>query len=165
MSDRPRKHWGWGYADEQPSPEELREAAAGLAEHLGFGSADIESPAAPDLAAPRVAVPPALRGIAVQDDHARALHAHGASYGDVVRAFRGRFPDAPDAVALPASEDELLRVLEWCTAERLAVCPYGGGTSVVGGVDPVPARTRAPSRSTCRGWIACSRSTRSRGRR
>jgi alkyldihydroxyacetonephosphate synthase len=132
---RRRKHWGWGYEDERPSEAELREAAAGLAAHLGFGSAELEAPAPVRLPAPRVAPPPGLPVVA--DDHARAVHAHGASYGDVVRAFRGRFPHAPDAVALPGSEEELLRVLEWATGAGLAVTPYGGGTSVVGGVDPV----------------------------
>jgi alkyldihydroxyacetonephosphate synthase len=74
----------------------------------------------------------------VADGHARALHAHGASYADVVRAFRSEFPSAPDAVALPANEEELARVLDWCSNACVAVTPYGGGTSVVGGVDPVP---------------------------
>ena len=134
---RRRKHWGWGFEDEQPPAGELREAAAGLAAHLGFGSADVEAPAPIDLSPPRVELPRALAGLVSQDDHARARHAHGASYGDVVRAFRGAFPHAPDAVALPASEEELLRVLEWSADARLAVTPYGGGTSVVGGVDPV----------------------------
>jgi alkyldihydroxyacetonephosphate synthase len=137
MSGRRRKHWGWGPEGEQLSAGELRETAAGLAAHLGFGSSDLEAPAPVALPAPRVEVPAPLRDLVVQDDHARAVHAHGASYGDVVRAFRGRFPHAPDAVALPGSEEELARVLEWCAGERLAVCPYGGGTSVVGGVDPV----------------------------
>ena len=142
MSERRRKHWGWGFEDEQPSAGELREAAAGLAAHLGFGSAELEAPAPPRLDPPRVEVPAGLRGLVVQDDHARAVHAHGASYGDVVRAFRGDFPHAPDAVALPGSEEELLRVLEWCADARLAVTPYGGGTSVVGGVDPVRGAPR-----------------------
>ena len=137
MSERRRKSWGWGYEDQQPSAAELREAAGGLAAHLGYGSAEIEAPAPPELAAPRVQVPAGLRGIVAQDDHARAVHAHGASYGDVVRAFRGVFPHAPDAVARPGSEAELERVLEWCADARLAVTPYGGGTSVVGGADPV----------------------------
>jgi alkyldihydroxyacetonephosphate synthase len=132
MRVRRRKHWGWGYEDE-PAPDPA--AAAGLAAHLGFGSAELEAPAPVRLPAPRVAPPPGLPVVA--DDHARAVHAHGASYGDVVRAFRGRFPHAPDAVARPASEEELLRVLAWCADARLAVTPYGGGTSVVGGVDPV----------------------------
>ena len=138
MPTRRRKHWGWGYEDEQPSPGELREAAAGLVAHLGFGSAEPEAPAPLSLAPARVKVPPALAGICTQDDHERALHAHGASYSDVVRAFRGRFPHAPDAVATPGDEAELARVLEWCADAGLAVTPYGGGTSVVGGVDPIP---------------------------
>jgi alkyldihydroxyacetonephosphate synthase len=132
MRVRRRKHWGWGYEDE-PGPDP--EAAAGLAAHLGFGSGELETPAPVALPPPRVALPADLPLAA--DDHARALHAHGASYGDVVRAFRGRFPHAPDAVARPGSEEELLRVLEWAADARLAVAPYGGGTSVVGGVDPV----------------------------
>ena len=137
MSASRRKHWGWGYEDKEPSDGVQRETAAGVAAHLGFGSAELEAPAPVRLAPPRVEVPAALRGLVAQDDHARALHAHGASYGDVVRAFRGAFPHAPDAVARPGSEQELARVLEWCSAARLAVTPYGGGTSVVGGVDPV----------------------------
>jgi alkyldihydroxyacetonephosphate synthase len=137
MRVRRRKHWGWGYEDEQPDDRDLREAAAGLVAHLGFGSADVEAPAPIELPPPRVELPRALVGLVSQDAHARARHAHGASYGDVVRAFRGRFPHAPDGVARPRDEEELLRVLEWAAGARLAVTPYGGGTSVVGGVDPV----------------------------
>jgi alkyldihydroxyacetonephosphate synthase len=137
MRARRRKHWGWGYEHEQPSAAQLREAAAGLAAHLGFGSADVAAPAPVALPPPRVEVPAPLRPFVVQDEHERARHAHGASYGDVVRAFRGRFPHAPDAVARPHGEDELARVLEWAAEAGLAVTPYGGGTSVVGGVDPV----------------------------
>ena len=143
MSGRRRKHWGWGYEDERLAPDAQRAAAAGLAEHLGFGSADLEAPAETQLPAPRVPVPTALKSICAQDDHARALHAHGASYLDVVRALRGRFPHAPDVVARPPDEAGVTAVLEWCASERLAVAPYGGGTSVVGGVDPVPAAGQA----------------------
>jgi alkyldihydroxyacetonephosphate synthase len=136
---RRRSHWGWGYEDERPSADELRAAAAGLAAHLGFGSAEPELPVpldAVELPAPRVALPP---GLPLTDDaHARALHAHGRSYLDVVRGFRGRFPHPPDAVATPHDEDELRAVLEWAAAEDLAVIPAGGGTSVVGGIDARP---------------------------
>jgi alkyldihydroxyacetonephosphate synthase len=136
---RRRSHWGWGYEDEQPSREELRAAAAGLAAHLGFGSPEPELPVpleAVELPAPRLALPPGLP--LTQDPHARALHAHGRSYLDVVRGFRGRFQHPPDAVAAPRDEDELRAVLEWAAAEDLAVIPAGGGTSVVGGIDARP---------------------------
>jgi alkyldihydroxyacetonephosphate synthase len=121
-----RRHWGWGNENEP-----VGDGAAGLAAHLGFGSAALEAPGPVVLPAPRVAVP-------AQDDHTRALHGHGASYLDVVRALRGRFPHPPDAVVAPADEAELLRALEWADHANLAVTPYGGGTSVVGGVDPIP---------------------------
>jgi alkyldihydroxyacetonephosphate synthase len=136
-----RSHWGWGFEAEQPSLQQRRVAAAGLAEHLGFGSPDIEEPvqlAAVSLPAPRVEVPAALAGLCSQDTAERVRHAHGRSYLDVVRGLRGRFPHPPDAVARPGDEAELARVLEWCAGERLAVVPYGGGTSVVGGVDAIP---------------------------
>jgi len=133
---RRRSHWGWGYEDERPAADELRAAAAGLAAHLGFGAAEPEQPVPLDavrLPAPRVALPAGLP--LTQDPHARALHAHGRSYLDVVRGFRGRFPHPPDAVATPRDEAELRAVLEWAAREDLAVVPVGGGTSVVGGID------------------------------
>ncbi len=133
---RRRSHWGWGYEDEWPSADELRAAAAGLAAHLGFGSPEPDQPVPVDaleLPAPRVAPAPGLP--LTQDPHARALHAHGRSYLDVVRGFRGRFPHPPDAVAAPRDEDELRAVLAWAAREDLAVVPAGGGTSVVGGID------------------------------
>jgi len=136
---RRRSHWGWGYEDERPSTDELRAAAGGLAAHLGFGSPEPEQPVPledVDLPAPRVALAPGLP--LSQDPHARALHAHGRSYLDVVRGFRGRFPHPPDAVATPRDDDELRAVLAWAAVEDLAVIPAGGGTSVVGGVDARP---------------------------
>ena len=60
---RERKHWGWGFADEQPSQDELRAAAAGIAEVFGFGSRDVEAPVQLEQAAlrePRIAPPPRL---------------------------------------------------------------------------------------------------------
>jgi alkyldihydroxyacetonephosphate synthase len=110
-----RRTWGWGYEDEP-----VGEGAAELAAHLGFGSAELEAPAP------------------LRVDADRALHAHGSSYLDVVRAMRGDFPHLPDAVVRPDDEAGVLRALERADAENLTVTPYGGGTSVVGGVDPVP---------------------------
>ena len=141
MSTRRRKHWGWGYEDEQPSADDLRAMAGGLGEVLGFGGREVEEPVpleAVELAAPRLEVPAALREVCDTSAYARASHAWGRSYSDVVRGFRGRFDHAPDVVARPRDEREVEAVLAWCAedAGRPAVIPYGGGSSVVGGVTP-----------------------------
>jgi alkyldihydroxyacetonephosphate synthase len=138
------KHWGWGYEDEQPAPEQLREAARLAVERLGFGSPEPAQPVpleAVALPPPRLLPPAALREICATDVYQRALHAYGRSYRDVVRAFHGRFDHPPDVVAHPRDEQELEAVLEWAIGAGAAVIPFGGGTSVVGGVEPaVPDR-------------------------
>jgi alkyldihydroxyacetonephosphate synthase len=134
-----RKHWGWGFEHEQPAPDEVRGTAAFVAAHLGFGSTEPEQPVAlseVQLPEPRLRAPARLAGICTDDAHARAFHAYGSSYRDVVRAFRGEFDHPPDVVAHPADEAEVEAVLEWALAANAAVIPFGGGTSVVGGVEP-----------------------------
>jgi len=54
-----------------------------------------------------------------------------------VRAMRGRFDHAPDAIARPTDERQVALVLEWASEHGVPVVPYGGGTSVVGGVTPM----------------------------
>jgi alkyldihydroxyacetonephosphate synthase len=139
VSGRRYKHWGWGYEDQQPTPEQLRETASVVSEHLGVSVDRIEEPTALEavsLAPPRVQPPVALAEICAADDHARASHALGKSYVDVVNGFRGQFEHPPDFVAYPREESDVERLLEWCAGERVAAIPYGGGTSVVGGVSP-----------------------------
>ena len=139
MARRRRNHWGWGYEDERPAPADERALAAFAAEHLGYGSADLEEPVALDrlaLPAPRIQAPPDLRELCLTDDHARASHAMGKGYRDIVRGFRGRFDHVPDVVARPGDEHDVERVLEWCAGAEVACIPYGGGSSVVGGVEP-----------------------------
>ncbi len=60
----------------------------------------------------------------------------GKAYRDVVRGFRGEFQNVPDVVAKPGMEAEVEAVLAWCSDEGYAAIPYGGGTSVCGGVEP-----------------------------
>ncbi|TMK38907.1 MAG: FAD-binding oxidoreductase [Actinobacteria bacterium] len=140
MGQRRRKHWGWGFEDEQPSEAELRAAAGPIAAQLGFGSpAGLELPVPLErvqLPEPRLLPPASLQKICATDVYQRAAHAYGRSYSDLLRAYRGRFDHPPDAVAHPRDEAELEAVLEWCATAGAAVVPYGGGTSVVGGVEP-----------------------------
>jgi alkyldihydroxyacetonephosphate synthase len=135
---RALKHWGWGYEDEQPSLSELREAAAFLSGRLGFGSPDPQAPVPlsdVSLPVPRLTPPDALAPICSTSDYERALHCYGRSYGDIVRASRGRFDHPPDVVAQPRSEGDVVAVLDWAVSAGAAVIPFGGGTSVVGGVE------------------------------
>src|SRR4051812_41175755 len=69
------------------------------------------------------------------DDRNRAEHSGGQAYADIIRRRHADTSAAPDAVLLPADAGAVLRALEVCSSERVAVVPWGGGTSVVGGLD------------------------------
>ena len=138
--ERRRKHWGWGFEDGQLSGDELRALAPFVAEQLGFAaSGEVEEPVPVSevaLPAPRIAPPAALSPLCSVDAYARLSHARGKSTPDILEGMRGRFPYAPDVVARPASEEDVEAVLEWAASAGAKVVPYGGGTSVCGGVEP-----------------------------
>ena len=141
--DRRRKFWGWGFEDQQPPDDQVAAAAAGAREHLGFPPAEVERPVALEdieLRPPRIDPPGALAHICTTDRYERVTHSYGKAYRDIVRAFRGRFDNPPDVVARPAGEADVERVLTWCEEAGAAAIPFGGGTSVVGGVEPPPDR-------------------------
>ncbi|OLT26812.1 flavoprotein [Nocardiopsis sp. CNR-923] len=71
------------------------------------------------------------------DDAARLRHAGGKSTPDLLRRRSGSADPAPDAVVHPADHHEVERLLRVCSDARVAVVPFGGGTSVVGGVTPL----------------------------
>jgi len=116
----------------------MRAAATDVRERLGFGG-EPEQPVALEaieLREPRIAPPPALAAICSQHRYDRVSHALGKAYRDVVRGMRGEFDNPPDVVARPRDEAEVESVLAWCAEAGAAAIPYGGGTSVVGGVEP-----------------------------
>jgi alkyldihydroxyacetonephosphate synthase len=132
--------WGWGRdADDEPATDALEQLAPLVRDHLGL---PVQAPeqAAPlaDLPADRVSgrLPSSLAALASAEPVDRAAHSLGRSYRDVVRGIRGRIDSAVDCVLRPAHERDVAAVLDWCTANRVAVIPYSGGTSVVGGVEP-----------------------------
>jgi alkyldihydroxyacetonephosphate synthase len=134
---RARNRWGWGFEDAAIGAADARAAAPGVVAMLGFGSTEVAEPAAlPALAAPRVRAPGGLAAICSVDDHDRASHSLGKSYVDAVRGFRGEYEHVVDLVARPGDEPEIEALLEWAAGANVAVIPYGGGTSVVGGVEP-----------------------------
>ncbi|MDX6722804.1 MAG: alkyldihydroxyacetonephosphate synthase [Solirubrobacteraceae bacterium] len=137
---RARNRWGWGFQDAAITSQQARAAAPALVQLIGFGSTEPEEPVPQEsvtLPEPRLRPPPQLGGLCDGSDAARRTHAHGQSYPDLVRSLRGVYEHAPDVVGRPRSERDVEVLLEWASAVDAAVIPWGGGTSVVGGVAPV----------------------------
>ena len=88
------------------------------------------------LREPRLKAPERFGDLFSDDRYERVSRTLGKAYRDVVRGFYGEFENPPDLVALPRDESEIETVLSWAEAEGAAVIPFGGGTSVVGGVEP-----------------------------
>lgn len=139
VSERQWSWWGWGYADAALDDAELSQLAARVGALAGVPPptprpvprlADLELPR------PRVTPPAAVASFCRDDVADRAAHAMGKAFRDVARALLGRIEHPPDLVAHPRSEADVAAVLEWCSAGGIAVVPYGGGSSVVGGVEP-----------------------------
>lgn len=135
---RRRKFWGWGYEDERVPQEEAERVLSATARSLG------PLPSAPtpprvedlDLLKPRIAAPGgALGGLVTADPAERVAHSYGGSFADIARAFLRRVPSPPDLVAFPESAQEVEALLDWASGANVAVIPYGGGTSVCGGVE------------------------------
>ncbi|HET7279478.1 MAG TPA: FAD-binding oxidoreductase [Dermatophilaceae bacterium] len=134
-----RSWWGWGTTEGALSESETA-ALVGRVQALlpGHDFTDHAPPApdALDLPEPRVAPPDGLRHLCSADPGDRAGHAHGKAFRDVVRNLEGRLDNVPDLVVRPRAEQDVVDVLEWCTSSGIPVVPYGGGSSVVGGVEP-----------------------------
>jgi alkyldihydroxyacetonephosphate synthase len=134
-----RKFWGWGLEGEGLSRSEIEQLGATFAGHLGLDGVRIQDPPHEDqldLRPPRLSPPESLGAIVSVDPYDRAAHTYGRSYRDLVRAFRRDYAHAPDLVAFPRDEGEVTSILEWCSGAGAAVVPFGGGSSVAGGVEP-----------------------------
>src|SRR3954454_20393205 len=135
---RRRSGWGWGWEDEALSPASVRKLGTAIGARFGWSDVDVRTPAALDdldLRAPRLAPPASLAGVCATSRYDRASHTHGKSYRDVVRGFRGELPAPPDVVAYPRDEADVVALLDWCAGANVAAIPFGGGSSVVGGVE------------------------------
>jgi alkyldihydroxyacetonephosphate synthase len=134
-----RSWWGWGTQEEAATAEEatvvVERVSALLPDH---DFTDHPPPELADLAvpAPRVTAPGSLSELCSTDTEDRVGHAHGKAFRDVVRNLHGDLEHIPDLVARPRTESDVADLLDWCSGEGVAAIPYGGGSSVVGGVEP-----------------------------
>ena len=134
-----RSWWGWGNVEDALSESETREYVARIATMLpGHDLTDHAPPKPDELALPssRIRPPAALAALCSADAIDRAGHARGKAFRDVVRNIRGQFDFVPDLIARPRREQDVIDLLDWCAREAIAVIPYGGGSSVTGGVEP-----------------------------
>ncbi|HEY8465728.1 MAG TPA: FAD-binding oxidoreductase [Solirubrobacterales bacterium] len=133
------KWWGWGDPGVRvPLPES---ALAVLRDELGPGEpsprVELEEVAVPE---PRP-LPEAVTAAAGEPGplaahEQRVRRAAGKGYPDLIRMRAGRPEGAPDAVLLPSSAEQVAAIIRACAETGVAVVPFGGGTSVVGGVAP-----------------------------
>ncbi|UUW88073.1 FAD-binding oxidoreductase [Pimelobacter simplex] len=134
-----RSWWGWGTEGRQLTAAEADTLAGRVAALLP--GHDLTDHAPPDPAAfavpaPRVTPPAALTALCSADPVDRLGHARGKAFRDVVRNLTGVRGPVPDLVVRPRTEQDVVDVLDWCTSTATPVVPYGGGSSVVGGVEP-----------------------------
>jgi alkyldihydroxyacetonephosphate synthase len=138
MKTKQRNFWGWGYEGEGLDAAQRENLKMLMGMRLG--NAEIHEVQPPkleeiQLRAPRVKPPTAVARLVTTEPFDRASHTYGKAYRDVARALNRDFSNAPDAVAYPANEEDLSRLIDWCAADGIAAIPYGGGSSVVGGVE------------------------------
>ena len=130
----------WG--EEGMTPELGADARSMLNERIGMGEplarVPLESMEVEGAAPIPDSLVAAAGGAAAVSTSAedRIRHAAGKGYPDLIRMRAGRIERAPDAVLAPPDPRSVAAVLAACARERVAVVPFGGGTSVVGGVDP-----------------------------
>jgi alkyldihydroxyacetonephosphate synthase len=137
--------WGWGEDGHAsalpPAADELLRAQLGVdgsvaTPPVGLGEVRIPEPSLPGSAREGIAAAVGEANV-LEDREQRVVHALGKSYPDLFRIRSGDGSSAPDAVVRPGSADEVAAVLAACSAEGVAVVPFGGGSSVVGGVEPL----------------------------
>jgi alkyldihydroxyacetonephosphate synthase len=148
--DRAALRWnGWGRLGESPGFSRAREEAllAELGQRLGRPLARTRPP----VELSEIRLPPSklgaetlaqLRAACGQDAvlggaSERVARALGRSLPDLLRLRRGEVDRFPEAVVLPGDEGAVAAVLRIAAEQRLAVVPFGGGSSVVGGVEPL----------------------------
>ncbi|MFC7242831.1 FAD-binding oxidoreductase [Catellatospora aurea] len=132
---RERSWWGWGWADQAVDADGCAKLARRVGPFLPLDGELTPVPAVPELPPSRLRPPASIAALCRDDARTRAAHAYGRAYRDVVRLLHGALDNPPDLVAYPRDEQDVIAVLDWAADTGTPVVPFGGGTSVVGGVE------------------------------
>ncbi len=139
MSKTGRKFWGWGVKEDDLDKEQKTETVKRMQDLFDLSGLTLSSPPSLDeidIPDPKINPPDTLSKICSVDKLDRASHTYGKGFPDVVRAYERDFNIAPDIVAFPNTEEDIVNILDWCSKEGVAAIPYGGGSSVVSGTEP-----------------------------
>jgi alkyldihydroxyacetonephosphate synthase len=131
------RFYGWGYADDGLTPEE-EARVRGAARRLGASAVEVPPPNKDEfeLRPPRVTVPGSLQSMISVTPYDRLVHSLGKSFADIVRMFVRDVRHPPDLVAFPKSDGDVADILDWASRANVGAIPFGGGSSVCGGVEP-----------------------------
>lgn len=138
MSDGGRKFWGWGLKEADLNTESKKALVKRMEGLFDLSGLEISPPPKLeeiDIPEPKLKIPDSLSDICSTDKIDRAFHTYGKGFPDIVRAYERDFKIAPDIVAYPRSEPQIVQILDWCSSQRVAAIPYGGGSSVVAGTE------------------------------
>ena len=141
MQTTRRKFWGWGQEGEGVPPADVKGLEARWAQQFQVSQLDCTPPPTVEeinLRPARLTIPAHLQSVCTTEPYERLLHCYGYSFLDSVRIFARDFTHPPDVIAYPQNAQDILALLDWCYAVEATVIPFGGGTSVVGGVEPPP---------------------------
>lgn len=149
MDNQNLRWWGWGALDQDYSLEGRSAFWPAVREWLGLSDEAIEREVRPisleeiSLRQPRLddSGVSSLRRLLGEEavrieKRARVEHAYGKSYRDLIRIRAGHIPNPPDAIVYPADEEQIVSLLAWAADRDVAIIPFGGGSSVLGGVEP-----------------------------
>ena len=132
-----RSFWAWGHENKLPDEPSRRLLAAQISALLGVDLQPRPLPRIEDakVPSPRFDLPRELASFSSPRPGDRITHTYGKAYRDIVRAFRLDFAPAPDCVVFPNDEQDVQAALAFASHARVCVVPFGGGTSVTGGVE------------------------------
>jgi alkyldihydroxyacetonephosphate synthase len=139
------KHFGWGREGEGFDADEQEFLLSRVRERFGVQEFDTRTPPSLDqitLPALRLVPPSSLAALCSTEKYDRAAHTYGKAFTDAVRGLEGDYAVAPDVVAYPKDEVDIFSLYDWAAGVQAAVIPFGGGSSVVGGIEPRFDRAR-----------------------